>query len=73
MRWLYISGHLQCLLTFASLFVLVFIADYVARNKPPGTATAMLVLGSHGPSARMHSQGAVLFFGLRVDFLMVSF
>lgn len=73
MRWLCISGHLQHLLTFASLFALVFIADYVARNKPLGTATATLVLGSRGPSDRTPSQGAVLFFGLRVDFLMVSF
>jgi len=46
--WLYIFGHLQHLLTFSSLFVLVFIVDYVARNKPLGAAAAVFALGSRG-------------------------
>lgn len=48
MPWLYIFGHLQHLLTFPSLFVLIFIVDYVARNKPLGATAAAFALGSRG-------------------------
>ena len=45
---LYIFGHLQHLLTFSRLFVLVFIVNYVARNKPLGATAAVFALGSRG-------------------------